>query len=224
MTTFGNRVGSGVLGANGAAIFRSGWSLVVSVACVGSTVTSAFYHKLIRRLKRWMSLYRDMPELAGMSDRELRDLGINRVVIAAIRAGTYRRGSTDGGERIVFCPEAGEMVKVVLKERSSRSLTEEWMISTAPLEWVTARLVLAARVDPDLTRRLVAYEWTPLHAGVRLEQVGSTASLQRSDGGRAMAGVARSRSEIGGSLMGWLVAGWIVKAGTAGDVTNVIGM
>jgi hypothetical protein len=39
-----------------------------------------------------------------------------------------------------------------------------------------------------------------------------------------MAGVARGRSEIGGSLMGWLVAGWIVKAGTAGDVTNVIGM
>jgi uncharacterized protein YjiS (DUF1127 family) len=166
MTTFGDRVGSGVLGANGAAIFRSGWSVVVvSVARVGSTVTSAFYRKLIRRLKGWMSLYTDMPELARMSDRELRDLGINRVVIAAIRAGTYKRGSTDGGERIVFCPGAGKMMKVVLKERSSRSLTEDWIISTAPLEWVTARLVLAARVDPDLTRRLAPYEWTPLHAG-----------------------------------------------------------
>ncbi|MBV8458963.1 MAG: DUF1127 domain-containing protein [Acetobacteraceae bacterium] len=165
MSTLGYRVPFGALGANGAAMFRSGWSVVVSVARLWSGVASPFYQKLIRSLKGWVRLYRDMSQLAGMSDRELRDLGVNRVVIAAIRARTYRRESTDGKERIVFCPGAGKMVNLVLKDRSSRSLTEEWMISTAPLEWVTARFVLAARVDPDLTRRPVPYERAPLHAG-----------------------------------------------------------
>jgi uncharacterized protein YjiS (DUF1127 family) len=178
MSTFGYGAPFGVLRANGAAMFRSGWSVVVSIARVGSVLAGAFYHKLIRRLKGWVNLYRDMSELARMSDTELRDLGVNRVVIAAIRAGTYKRGSAGSGQRIVFCPGT-----VVLKERGSRSLTEEWMISTAPLEWVTARLVLAARVDPDLTHRPV-HEWTPVHAGsvalaplsARLLRYGRTAS------------------------------------------------
>jgi hypothetical protein len=36
-----------------------------------------------------------------MTDRELRDLGIDRMDIAAIRAGTCKRGSTDA-ERIAL--------------------------------------------------------------------------------------------------------------------------
>jgi uncharacterized protein YjiS (DUF1127 family) len=165
MTTFGYRVPSGVLGANGAAMFRRGWRLAVSVARVWPTIARTFYNRLLRRLKGWVHLYTDISELSSMSDRELRDLGINRVVIAAIRAGTYKRGSTEDGDRIVFCPEVGHLVKAVLKDRNSRSLTEDWMISAAPLEWVAARLALAARVDPDLTRRPVARECTPFHRG-----------------------------------------------------------
>jgi uncharacterized protein YjiS (DUF1127 family) len=181
MTTSEERAASGVLPNVGA--FRSGWLAVVCLGRVLAIVARAFDHRLIRRLKGWVRLARNMPELADMSDRELRDLGINRVVIAAIRAGTYRHGSTDDGKGIVFCPQRGELVKLVLKERGSRSLTEDWMISGAPLGWIAARLVLAATVDPDLIRRPVVHECTRVHAG-----------------GVARAGLAAERVGIGLSL------------------------
>jgi len=62
-------------------------------------VFRAFDSILVRPLKTWISLDRDVSELRGLDHRDLRDIGINRVDIARIRAGTYKRGSADNAGR-----------------------------------------------------------------------------------------------------------------------------
>lgn len=62
-------------------------------------VLRAFDSILVRPLKTWIRLDRDVSELRGLDYRDLRDIGVNRVDIARIRAGTYRRGSADNAER-----------------------------------------------------------------------------------------------------------------------------
>jgi uncharacterized protein YjiS (DUF1127 family) len=86
MTASENGVPSGMFEVGGAATFRS---------LFWAAVASAFYHKLTQRFKVWVQLDSDVSELAGMSDRELRDVGIDRMDIAAIRAGTCKRRSKD---------------------------------------------------------------------------------------------------------------------------------
>ena len=54
---------------------------------------------LVRPLKTWIRLDWDVSELRGLDNRDLRDIGVNRVDIARIRASTYRRGSADNAER-----------------------------------------------------------------------------------------------------------------------------
>jgi len=76
---------------------------------------------LIQPLKTWMRLERDIAELHRCDDRELRDMGINRVDIAAIRAGTYKRASSDDAERIEFCPAAGTPATQTLAEQDTGS-------------------------------------------------------------------------------------------------------
>jgi len=49
---------------------------------------------LVQPLKRWIRLDRDASVLDRWDDRELQDIGINRLDIAAIRAGTYKRTSS----------------------------------------------------------------------------------------------------------------------------------
>jgi uncharacterized protein YjiS (DUF1127 family) len=92
MTTSEDRAPTGVLEAVCAAKF---------ISLLWATVARAFDHRLIRRFKISVQLDRDVSELGGMTDRELRDLGIDRMDIAAIRAGTCKRGSTDA-ERIAL--------------------------------------------------------------------------------------------------------------------------
>lgn len=86
MTASEDGVPSGVFEVGGAATLLS---------LLWATVARAFYHRLTQRFKIWVQLDRDVSELAGMSDRELRDLGIDRMDIAAIRAGTCKRRSKD---------------------------------------------------------------------------------------------------------------------------------
>jgi len=62
-------------------------------------VLRAFDSILIRPIKAWARLDRDVSELRSMDHRDLRDIGINRVDIAAIRAGTYKRASAHNPER-----------------------------------------------------------------------------------------------------------------------------
>lgn len=69
-----------------------------------------FLVRIWRKVRTWACSGRGISELAGMDHRELRDLGISRMEIAAIRAGTYRRALADKAEKIVFCPEAGKLV------------------------------------------------------------------------------------------------------------------
>ena len=59
----------------------------------------AFDSMLVQPLKTWMRLDREVSILRGWDDRDLRDIGINRVEIAAIRAGTYKRASADNPNR-----------------------------------------------------------------------------------------------------------------------------
>jgi len=75
---------------------------------VWGRVLRALDSMLVQPVKMWMRLERDVSELRGMDYRELQDIGINRMDIDAIRAGTYKRASLDNAERIVFCPEAGK--------------------------------------------------------------------------------------------------------------------
>lgn len=117
MTASEDRATSGVLQASGAATSRNERLAVVALIRFWATIARVFDRRLVRRLDGWVRVDRATSELDGMSDRELRDLGINRADIAALRAGTYKRGSTDETERIVFRPEAG---KPVTPERSER--------------------------------------------------------------------------------------------------------
>jgi uncharacterized protein YjiS (DUF1127 family) len=89
-------------------------------------ILGAFDWMLVQPLKTWMRPDRDASELRGMDYRDLRDIGINRVDIAAIRAGTYKRGWSDHAERIVFCPEAGKPVTRTLTEHDPGSPTVRW--------------------------------------------------------------------------------------------------
>jgi uncharacterized protein YjiS (DUF1127 family) len=81
----------------------------------------AFDSILVQPLKTWVRLERDVSLLRGMDHRELRDIGINRMDIDAIRAGTYKRAPSDDAERIVFCPEAGKPVSRTLTEHGPGS-------------------------------------------------------------------------------------------------------
>jgi uncharacterized protein YjiS (DUF1127 family) len=84
MTTSDDRARPGMLEAGGAATFLS---------LLWATVARAFDHRLTQRFNTWvLQLDREVSELASMSDRELRDLGIDRMDIPAIRAGTCKRG------------------------------------------------------------------------------------------------------------------------------------
>ena len=74
---------------------------------------------LVQPLKKWMRLEREVSLLYGMDYRELPDIGINRMDIDAIRAGTYWRGSSDDAERIVCCPEAGRPMTRAVGSNSS---------------------------------------------------------------------------------------------------------
>ena len=62
-------------------------------------VLRAFDSILVRPIKAWVRLDRDVRELRSLDDRDLRDIGINRVDIAAIRAGTYKRVPADNAKR-----------------------------------------------------------------------------------------------------------------------------
>jgi uncharacterized protein YjiS (DUF1127 family) len=73
-------------------------------------VLRTFDSVLVQPLKTWMRLEREISSLRRMDYTALRDIGINRMDIDAIRAGTYKRASSDNSERIVFCPEAGKPV------------------------------------------------------------------------------------------------------------------
>ena len=66
---------------------------------VWDRVLQAFDSMLVQPLKTWMRLDREVSILRSLGDRDLRDIGINRVDIAAIRAGTYKRASADSAER-----------------------------------------------------------------------------------------------------------------------------
>lgn len=86
MTTREDRASPSMLEVSGAAMFLS---------LLWATVARAFDHRLTQRFKICVQLDRDISELAGMSDRELRDVGIDRMDIAAIGAGTCKPRSTD---------------------------------------------------------------------------------------------------------------------------------
>ena len=101
-----DRASSGVLEASNAA-GRSIWAVFVSFVSVWARAVCAMP---VQRLTDWTHRDKIGSELASMSERDLRDLGIDRIDIAAICAGTYKRGSSDTAERIVFCPEAGKPV------------------------------------------------------------------------------------------------------------------
>lgn len=77
---------------------------------VWGRVLQTFGSILVQPLKTWMRLQQDVAALRCMDYTELQDIGINRMDIDAIRAGTYKRASSDDAERIVFCPEAGKPV------------------------------------------------------------------------------------------------------------------
>jgi len=62
-------------------------------------VLQAFDCILVQPLKTWIRLDRDVSVLRGWDDTELRDIGINRSDIPAIRAGTYKRTSSDDAAR-----------------------------------------------------------------------------------------------------------------------------
>jgi uncharacterized protein YjiS (DUF1127 family) len=87
---------------------RGTGSVLPSAVRAWRRVLGAFGSIVVQPIRTWIRLDRDASGLAAMDARELRDLGINRVDIAAIRAGTYKRASSDDAERIVFCPEAGK--------------------------------------------------------------------------------------------------------------------
>jgi len=99
--------------------------VVRSPSRVWGRVVWAFDSMLIQPLKRWMRLERDIAELHRCDDRELHDMGINRLDIAAIRAGTYKRASSDDAERIVFCLAAGTPVTQTPAEQDTGS-TMRW--------------------------------------------------------------------------------------------------
>jgi len=84
-----------------------------------------FDSKLIQPLKIWVQLERDIAQLHRSDDRELHDIGINRLDIPAIRAGTYKRASSDDAERTVCCPAAGKPVTQTLTDRDTDS-TLRW--------------------------------------------------------------------------------------------------
>jgi len=66
---------------------------------VCAQVLRAFDSILIRPIKTRLRLDRDIAELRCLDERDLRDIGINRTDIAAIRAGTFERASSDSAER-----------------------------------------------------------------------------------------------------------------------------
>ena len=66
---------------------------------VCAQVVRAFDSILIRPIKTRLRLDRDIAELRCLDERDLRDIGINRTDIAAIRAGTYKGASSDQAER-----------------------------------------------------------------------------------------------------------------------------
>jgi uncharacterized protein YjiS (DUF1127 family) len=98
-------------------------SVLPSPFRVWGRVLRAIDSVLVQPLKTWIRLDRDVSELRGMDYRDLRDIGINRVDIAAIRAGTHKRASSDNAERIVFCPETGKPVTRTLTEHDPGSPT-----------------------------------------------------------------------------------------------------
>lgn len=138
MATSEDRAPSGVLSAGEASLFdgRSGrislgdtkwqdtWPVFLFHFQILHKIREAFNRMLVRPLRTWVRLNRDVSELAGMDYRDLRDLGINRTDVAAIRAGAYKRASIDDLERIVFCPEAGKQVTRTLTGQNSRSLSK----------------------------------------------------------------------------------------------------
>jgi len=81
---------------------------------------------LVQPLKGWMRLELDVGELHRWNDRDLRDIGINRLDIAAIRAGTYERASSDDADWIVFYPEAGKPEPRTLTEHNPGERTVRW--------------------------------------------------------------------------------------------------
>jgi len=66
---------------------------------VCAQVFRALDYILIRPLKMRLRMARDTAELHRLDDRDLRDIGISRTDIAAIRAGTYKRASSEIPER-----------------------------------------------------------------------------------------------------------------------------
>lgn len=81
---------------------------------------------LVQPLKTLMRLERDASELRGMDYRGLRDIGVNRIDFAAIRASTNTRASPDDAERIVFRPKAGKAVTPTPTEHDPGSPTVQW--------------------------------------------------------------------------------------------------
>lgn len=54
----------------------------------------------------WLRVNREIAELRRMDARELRDIGVNRSDVLAIREGTRRHSAALSAERIVFNPES----------------------------------------------------------------------------------------------------------------------
>lgn len=93
---------------------------------VWGTVLRAFDAMFVQPLKTWMRLGRDVAGLHGWDDRDLRDIGITRSDIAAIRAGTNKRASPDSAERILVCPEAGKPESQTPTEHDPGERTVRW--------------------------------------------------------------------------------------------------
>ena len=111
-------------------------------------VLRAFDCMLVQPLKTWMRLDRGTAELR---DRDLRDIGINRVDIATIRAGTYKRPSSGNVERIVARPAAGNPVTQARRLNSSPTTTSCCTETTGP----------GSRVQPPASNDVWAcFPWT----------------------------------------------------------------
>lgn len=139
---------------------------------VWSRVLRAFDAMLAEPFKTWMRLERDLAELRSLDDRDLRDIRINRVDIAAMRAGTYKHASSDIAERIVVCPEVGKPATRTLTEHAPGSLTVRWDerpparhdLHAASRRADTERPVLIAQWFIGADGRLVCH-WQPQEQG-----------------------------------------------------------
>ncbi len=93
---------------------------------VSGRVAQAFVSTLAEPLNALIRLERCGSEPLGVDYRDLGDIGVTRIDIAAIRAGTDTRASLDDAERSVFCPNAGEAVTRTPAKHGPGSPSVRW--------------------------------------------------------------------------------------------------